>query len=248
MAERSAILLINHGSRQPHAADFANGLAARLRRDDPDRAVAVSFLELNRPSPGDALQQLALEGVTDVQVVPLLFTAGYHYRIDVPAAVAAVRDCHPELRVLIAAPLLGNAEGLIVALDARLREASGPDGSAEEVPDGLVLLAAGSSEPRARASVAALAEAWGRVHRRPAEVAFCDLAGDDVRAAIMLLHARGARRVACGSLFLASGRLLAAGRRAARDAGAIAVAGPLGMTPALVDLVRRRCLEPIPAG
>jgi len=250
MAEHTAVLLINHGSRQPHAAVFAEELAGMLRRDEPARTVAISFLELNEPTPGQALRQLVRGGRTNLRVVPLLFSAGYHYRIDVPAALDAVWESHPRIQVRIAAPLLVDSdEELIDALDARLSETTSvatPQPAANA--DGLVLLAAGSSDHRARAGVAALAYNWGLSHGLPAEVAFCDLRGDEVRTAIALLHARGARRVACGSLFLATGRLLEAGRRAAFEAGAKAVAGPMGMTPALVALIRRRCYEPVAAG
>lgn len=153
MDDPAALLLISHGSRQPHAAAFAAELAASLRRADPDRIVAVSFLELNRPSPADALRRLGRSGVKDVLAMPLLFSAGYHYRIDVPAAVDAALESQPQLRVRTAAPLLTNSDDeFIAALDARLSEALG-DTSSEPVkrPDGLVLLTAGSSDHSARA-------------------------------------------------------------------------------------------------
>lgn len=250
MADPPAVLLSNHGSRQPHAAIFTQDVAAALRRDDPDRVVRVSFLELSPPTPAQALRQFAQDGITDVQVVPLLFSAGYHYRIDVPAAVDAALESEPGMRVQIAPPLLTDThEDLIAGLDARLVEAirSGPS-SAGHSPDGLVLLAAGSSDITARARVRGLAEAWGRSHALPSEAAFCNLRGDEVRAAIARLAAGGARRIACGSLFLAAGRLLDAAEHAAVHAGAQTVAGPLGLTPAVLGLIRRRCLQPLGAG
>jgi len=250
MVERPAVLLVNHGSRQPFAAAFAEELSAALRRDVPDRIVAVSYLELNRPSPAQALRRLASEGTTEVQVVPLLFSAGYHYRIDISAAVDSALTAQPEMRVRTAAPLLHDSDdALVTALDARLDEAMEalPSG-APGTPDGLVLLAAGSSDAAARTRVAELGHTWGLSHGLPAEVAFCDLRSDEARTAIALLQARGARQIACGALFLAAGRLLAAGRRAALQAGATVVSGPLGMTPALTDLIRRRCSQPLPAG
>ena len=249
MADPTAVLLVNHGSRQPHAAAFAEELATALRREKPDRIVAVSFLELHQPSPADALCRLTTEGATEVHVVPLLFSAGHHYRIDLPAAIDAALASAPGLRVHTAPPLLTDSDDdLIGALDARLNEAIDvTPNAAPRHPDGLVLLAAGSSDAPARARVTGLADAWSLARGLPAEVAFCDLQGDEIRAAIALLHARGARQIACGALFLAAGRLLAAGHRTALQAGADVVAGPLGMTPSLTDLIRRRCLEPVAA-
>ncbi|MGI8626382.1 MAG: sirohydrochlorin chelatase [Geodermatophilaceae bacterium] len=250
MAEPRAVLLINHGSRQPHAATFTHDAAAALRREDPDRIVRVSFLELTPPSPAHALHQLARAGITDVQVVPLLFSAGHHYRIDIPAAVHAALESVPGMRVQIAPPLLTDThDDLIAALDARLDEAiQDQPSSAGHRPDGLVLLAAGSSDGEARAQVRGLADAWGRARMVPAEAAFCDLRGGDVRAAMAKLSGRGAYRIACGSLFLATGRLLDAGRHAAANAGAGTIAGPLGLTPPLLGLLRRRCKPAVVAG
>lgn len=256
MAEPPAVLLIGHGSRQPHGARFIDELAATLRRDEPGRPVGVGFLELAEPTPAQALTALALGGATRVRVIPLMFTAGQHYRIDVPAALDAVRDSHPRLVVTTAAPLLGAAEDeddLLAALDTRLAESRRAGRTAlpsswPPAPDGLILLAPGSSDPHARARVSELAHSWGGRHGVPAEAAFCDLRGGEVGVAIALLQARGARLIACGSLFLAAGRLLDAGREAAFAAGAAAVAEPLGGTPALVELIRRRCWEAVPAG
>jgi len=249
MADRRAVLLISHGSRQPHGAEFAHSVANALRREGPGSAVAVGFLELDRPSPSHALRQLVGSGYDQIQVVPLLFSAGHHYRVDLPAALDAVRESHRWIQVDTAAPLLTETEtDLVAALDARLSQTL-PEGTGlSGIPDGLVLLAAGSSDPGARAQVRELSQAWGRRHGLPAEVAFCDLRGREVRSAIALLQAGGARQVACGSLFLAAGRLLDAGQRVALDAGAQAVAGPLGTTPVLLDLIRRRCLAPVAAG
>lgn len=249
MADHRAVLLVSHGSRQPYGARFAQDVATALRHDDPGLVVAVSFLELNRPSPGQALQQLVANGQDEIQVVPLLFSAGYHYRVDVPAALDAGRELHPGLLVRTAPSLLSDAEtDLIAALDTGVSQTASARSRSSGTPDGLVLLAAGSGDPRARAQVNQLAQAWGSQHGLPSDVAFCDLRGSDVRAAIGRVRARGARYVVCGSLFLAAGRLLDAGRRAALDSGAQHVAGPLGMTPALLGLIRRRCLEPAAAG
>lgn len=243
------MLLISHGSRQPHGARFAHAVAKALRHDDPDLVVALSFLELNRPSPGQALQQLARRGHEQIRVVPLLFSAGYHYRVDLPAALDAVRERQPRMEVRTAAPLLSEAGiELIAARDARLSQTPSATTTSPGRPDGLVLLAPGSSDPDARAQLSALATVWGRERGLPSDVAFCDLRDADVRAAIARVRARGARSVVCGSLFLAAGRLFDAGHRAALDAGAQSVAGPLGTTPALLDLIRRRCFEPAAAG
>lgn len=248
MADRRAVLLVSHGSRQPYAAAFAREVADALRHDDPGRAVAVSFLERNRPSPDHALGRLVRGGHDPIQVVPLLLSAGHHYRVDLPATLGSVPALTPGLRIGTAPPLLSDSGAEVIrALDDRLGQtAMGGDEPLGE-PDGLILLAAGSSDPSARSRVGELAQEWGGNHDLPTEVAFCDLRGDDVRMAVAALHARGARQIACGSLFLAAGRLLDAGRRVAFEAGVQAVAGPLGTTPAMLELIRRRCYEPATA-
>ncbi|MGH3738113.1 MAG: sirohydrochlorin chelatase, partial [Micromonosporaceae bacterium] len=106
----------------------------------PDVVVRHSFLDLSYPRTAPVLAGLAAEGYRDVVAVPLLLTAAYHSRVDVPAVLAGAP---PSLRIR-RAEVLGPDPRLVDGLMRRL----GPTGF-----DALVLAAAGSSDPAAVATV-----------------------------------------------------------------------------------------------
>ena len=105
----------------------------------------------------------------------------------------------------------------------------------------MVLAGAGSSHAPANRAVSTVASSWTSLGWAGVEAAFASAARPDVPAAVAALRARGARRIAVASWFLAPGRLpdrVATLARAA-DPAAI-VADPLGPDASLADLVLDR--------
>jgi len=148
-------------------------------------------------------------------LVPLLLSTGYHVQTDIPAAVAAF----PAVRV---ARHLGPDDRLVDALVDRL----GPVPGAARI----VLVGAGSRRPEARAELDETARRLGAALRR--DVAVFTM-GDDLRAAF-------AERapVVVATYLLAEGQFVDTLEAAADGLGT--VAPPLGVHPALVELVWQR--------
>ncbi|GIJ23232.1 sirohydrochlorin chelatase [Micromonospora lutea] len=232
------LLLVAHGSRDPRAADATRALARAVAAARPGTPVSASWLDHTEPDPTEALRGLAAAGHSRAVLVPLLLTAAYHRRVDIPAAVAAAQRTGPPIRVRIT-DVLGPVGGEVdPALLAGLRRRLG-----EAQPgryDAVVLAAAGTRDAAARGSVGRVAEALGSTLGAPARVSYASAAPPAVDAAVARLRARGARRVAVAAYFLAPGLFHDGVVTAARQAGAIAVAGPLTDAPELVDLVLRR--------
>jgi sirohydrochlorin ferrochelatase len=231
------VLLVAHGSRNPAAEVVVRELAARVRAGLPGRAVAVAYLDFTTPTVGQALRELADAGVGEVVAVPLLFAPGYHLRVDLPAAIAEVRVGRPWLDVVIgpplgAAPQAGEPDRLLEALTAQLAPPLGYDA--------VVLASAGSSDPLARTAIEDLAARWSEQIGRPVVSAYATACGPTVSEAIDELRSRGYEHVAVSGLFIAPGRLPEAVRRTAVESGAVAVTGPIGADPRLVELVLLR--------
>ncbi|MEV6376112.1 sirohydrochlorin chelatase [Micromonospora musae] len=240
VAARAAdpVLLVAHGSRDPRAAAATRALVRAVRAARPGVPVSASWLDHTAPGPTEALRALAVAGQHRAVLVPLLLTAAYHRRVDVPAAVAAVRAAEPGFAVRVT-DVLGpvGAEvdpALLAALRRRLVEAD-PGRF-----DALVLAAAGTRDARARGSVGRVAAALGRELGVPVRVSYASAAPPAVGAAVARLRAQGARRVVVSAYFLAPGLFHDAVTAAARDAGAAAVSAPLTDAPELAGLVLRR--------
>ncbi|MFD6753261.1 sirohydrochlorin chelatase [Micromonospora gifhornensis] len=232
------VVLVAHGSRDPRAAEAIRGLARAVAVARPGQQVLASWLDHTEPDPTTVLRDLAAAGHSRVILVPLLLTAAYHRRVDIPAAVAAAHESGTPIRVGITEVLGPVGDEVDPALLAALRHRL-----AEADPgrfDALVLAAAGTRDPAARASVGRVARALGATLGMPTRVSYASAAPPAVDVAVRRLRAAGARRVAVAAYFLAPGLFHDAVTTAARAAGAVAVAAPLSTAPDLVNLILHR--------
>jgi sirohydrochlorin ferrochelatase len=225
------LVAVAHGSRDPRSAASVTALLDLVRDRHPGLDVRVAFLDLSAPGLPDVLSALAEEGHRDAVVVPLLLGSAFHARVDLPALVSEAHARLPRLSVSVSAVLGPDARLSAVAL-RRLRETGA---STEDRGLGVVLAGAGSSHAPANAAVAAVAAEWAATYPLAGvQAAFASATTPDVPTAIAALRARGARRVAVASWFLAPGRLP---DRVATQAGDVPVAAPLGPAAELADLV-----------
>jgi sirohydrochlorin ferrochelatase len=240
MIPRSAVPLVAvaHGSRDPRSASTIHALMGVVRSLCPDLDVRTAFLDLSAPRVGDVLGAVHGDGYEEAVVVPLLLGTAYHARVDVPAAVAEAERRYPRLRVRVA-EVLGPDRRLEYAAWRRLSSA----GVATDDPTlGVILAGAGSSHDPANRLVADVAARWAtRTSWVGAIAAFAAAAEPDVPAAVTSLRARGARRIAVGSWFLAPGllpdRIL---HGACQHADTPILAEPMADDPGVADLILDR--------
>ncbi|MBH1938435.1 sirohydrochlorin chelatase [Streptomyces sp. AV19] len=236
----AALLLVAHGSRDPRHAATVAALRARVAARRPDVRVEAGFLDFcgpSAPSVPEMLARLAADGVRSAVAVPLLLTRAFHARTDIPSVLRAC--CPPELTIR-QSEVLGPSPLLVTALERRLAEAGVHDRSTT----GVVLAAAGTSDPRGLAVVEGVAREWAeRAGWRAVRCAYASASGPRTDSAVRALRASGCDRVAVARYVLAPGRLpdrIAAG---AREAGADAVTDVLGAAGEVVSLVLRRYEE-----
>jgi sirohydrochlorin ferrochelatase len=258
------LVAVAHGSKDPRATATIAGLmglvrsqAARGRARSsglPGLDAREAFLDHCAPSLGDALKAISRGGdppyppigasgaARDVVLVPLLLTAAYHSKSDIPAQVAAAaavlaKDGLPRCRVRQAATL-GPHPLLIAGLERRLAQAAVVSPGETSV----VLAAAGSSDPQANEMVATLAarlQAAGRWRR--VVPAYASASSPSPAEAIRALHARFPRhRVVVATYLLAPGYFADKIEAQALEAGAVAVSAPLGAIPEVANVILDR--------
>lgn len=143
-----ALITLAHGSRRAGAAAGIERLTAAAARWAGVSLAAAAHLEFNDPDLTGAAVRLRNRGADEAVVVPLLFTPGYHQRVDYPAGLA---DAHAATGLpLKAAAGLGTGTDLADVLAPRC-----PAGSHG------VLYAVGSADPQANAAVTDLAASLG---------------------------------------------------------------------------------------
>jgi sirohydrochlorin ferrochelatase len=242
------VVLVAHGSRDPRAAVATSALARAVGRAHPSWAVRAAYLDHAGPRPVDVLASLPVRRAV---VVPLLLTSAYHGRVDIPAvlssaaalpltvSLAPVLGPSPDRGPLSDSaldPVLDSAPAsvsphLVEALVRRLPDAE---------LDAVVLAAAGTRDAAARSTVEDAANALSARLRLPCTAAYASAAPPAAGEAVSRLRAAGARRVGMAAYFLAPGLLYDNAVRSAREAGAVAIAEPLGDAPDLVRLVATR--------
>jgi sirohydrochlorin ferrochelatase len=230
------VVLVAHGSRDPRAAESTETLTRAVAAAHPEWEVHVSYLDFAGPRPLEVLTWLETAGHQQAVLVPLLLTAAYHGKVDVPAVVGLAREAGLRLTVRLTEVLGPASEKL---LDGLIRRLPGDE------LDAVVLAAAGTRDAAARVTVADAASALGVRLGLPCAVAYASGAGPTAGEAVASLRAS---RVGVAAYFLAPGRLYDVAMASAVAAGAVAVAPPLGDAPELVSLIGSRVAATVSQG
>jgi len=238
------LVAVAHGSADPRAAATVADLMVTAAERAAARGLRVPDLRtayLGHAAPSLSQVMQAVEG--QVTVLPLLLTAAYHSKADIPRVLAR---CGSH-RVSYGATL-GPHPLLLRALERRLTEAACADTARPEDAGpgrtGVVLAAAGSSHPEANATIARLAAQWqakaGWFAVRPA---YASAAAPSPAAAVTGLLQAGASRVLVATYLLAPGFFADRVRASCIAAGAAGVAAPLGAATEVADVLLDRYQE-----
>jgi sirohydrochlorin ferrochelatase len=121
-APARAVLLIDHGTRDPKTnarlADFTRRVAERR----PDWIVAHAHMELGEPDLGQAVASLVDAGAKEIRVQPHFLTSGYHVTTSIPALIEEAKAHYPDVTFELISPI-GEDEGLIDLVVARIPDA-----------------------------------------------------------------------------------------------------------------------------
>jgi sirohydrochlorin cobaltochelatase len=246
-----ALLIAAHGSRD--AAGIAEfwALAEGWRRLRPDRLQAAGFLEFERPTIGEAIDDLVARGARRVIVVPAMLMAAGHVKNDVPSEIHEGRLRHPDVTFQMARAL-DIHPALLELGQVRFREAlvGRPEVALEKTL--LVLVGRGTSDPEANANIARVSRfLWEGLGLGWATVAFSGLAAPTVDEALAVCRRMGFERIVVQPYFLFDGVLLkrirdAAARHAAADpAVEVVYAEHLRMHPLLLQAFEDRAHEAV---
>jgi len=101
-----AIVLVDHGSRQPEASQTLLEVAELVRAEVGEGwLVAVAHLEIEPPTVADAIGACVAKGASEVVVQPYFLAPGRHASSDIPRLVAEVARTHPDVVIRVAEPL-----------------------------------------------------------------------------------------------------------------------------------------------
>jgi sirohydrochlorin ferrochelatase len=213
------LVAVAHGTRDPEGPVVLERLLDAVRKELPAVEVRIAYVDVIEPMLDDVLADMPGAPV----VVPMFLASGYHVRSDVPAAVEATGG-----RAVVT-PALGPDDAVVEAVADRLRHAG-------ELPDAVVMAAAGSADRNALGEVEVAAAKLAESLDRDVVAAYVTTAAPAVPDAVGALRRAGHQRIGVAAYLLAPGLFL----RRLTDVGADVVAPPIGVHPRVVDLVVKR--------
>lgn len=219
----ATLIACSHGTSDARGRAAIAALVEQTRELAPGIRVEAAFVDVETPAVDDVVDRCIADG--PVVVVPLLLSTGFHTKVDIARAVGR----HPGRAVAVAA--LGPHDLLVDVLASRLGEAG--------VHDGVVLAAAGSSDPAAAVDVESVAARLSARLGAAVHVGFAAGAGRRIPDAVAAARDAGATRVAVASYVLAPGFFAQVIARAGGDA----VTAPLAPDPRLAAIVAERYRE-----
>ncbi|WP_454978264.1 sirohydrochlorin chelatase [Corynebacterium propinquum] len=146
----TALITLSHGSRHPQAVGLIDELSAAAAKSAGVDGYS-SHLEFNNPDLRTSVRAAIADGHKHLVIVPLLFTRGFHQKVDVPEQLVAVRRLAHRAGVEVD---LADGLGTGAAMEELVSRVI-----ARDVPAGahVVLVSVGSSDRAANASVGMLA-------------------------------------------------------------------------------------------
>ena len=151
----AVILLVGHGSRNRDGNKETLSFAAQWRERHPDWRIETCFIEHAEVLLDEGLDRAA-RGAKKVLVIPFILNAAGHVKMELPAALEAARQRHPQVE-FVAARHLGMGREIFAVLQGQLDRLMQQLAVPDPATTGVILLGRGSSDAGANGELAKMA-------------------------------------------------------------------------------------------
>ena len=103
--QKTALLIVDHGSTRREANEMLGDVAEILRRLRPDLIVHYAHMELAEPTIAQGFEQCVKDGAAEVIVHPYMLSPGRHATSDIPKMVADSAAHHMGVSFRVTEPL-----------------------------------------------------------------------------------------------------------------------------------------------
>lgn len=251
---RSAVILIGHGSLRSQAGIDMLRVAGDLAALGIAPSVEAAFLNYGRPTLAEVVATCAARGVTHIAIQPYFLISGKYVLDDLAAQIAAVALRHPHLTFSLAGAL--DLHPALIDLAARRVQAAALTQAGDNHRRGLLLMAHGTPVASANAPLyPLLLDVCVATHCAQGLVGYLDCNQPDILTAAIQLVTGGATEIIALPYFLHRGRhvrddlpVLIAQAQAAHPQTAFILADHLGYDPGLAHVVMDRlaAVQPVP--
>jgi sirohydrochlorin ferrochelatase len=241
-----ALLIIGHGSRDRDGVEEFLQIARAVADRRVGGKTAFAFLEFERPTIGEAIDQLAAAGATRIICQPTMLFAAGHTKLDVPREVQAAVLRWPEVEFCVGGALELHPK-LLELCRIRWDEAMQIHSPCPASETKLFVGARGSNDSEANTAVATIATLLGTSYGvARSEACFSGMARPLVSDALDSAVQSGCRRIVVQPFFLFTGVLVRRIHSLVREAAfrneevQIVCTGHLGVHSLLIDVILDR--------
>jgi len=105
MVSQPALIILDHGSREPAANALVIEIVSRVKTRRPGSIVEPAHMELASPSLDEAVSACQNQGARSIAVLPYFLAPGRHTQETIPHQVAEISKRYPGLDIQIGEPL-----------------------------------------------------------------------------------------------------------------------------------------------
>ncbi len=128
MPKKIGIILVGHGSREPHNKRAIKYFAKKLEAEHP--YVRCAFMRMNKPSLQEVISESLNAGIEELIIQPVFLTRGTHVDQDIPkilgmpagARVWRIEAATKKVKVVLSDPI-GADDRVVEILNDRIKEA-----------------------------------------------------------------------------------------------------------------------------
>lgn len=255
MMTQEILLLIGHGSRDAEGNQEFLEMVRQLREKNPQRRIDAAFIELAEPNIQTVLDGYADPAPKTVWIMPVLFFAAGHSKVEIPEIVNEARRRLPQVAFHYGAPLgihpilLDIVHERVVAAERAvpLLPNGLESGAATREETAILLIGRGSSDPDANGDLHKIARLyWERYSYGWVESCFIGVTQPDLPTGLKRCVRLGAKRIIAIPYFIFTGVLIKRIHRIISEAQAshpeaeMVVGDYLGRHPALLTLIEER--------
>jgi len=84
---KKGMLLVGHGSTMPYNKELVEKTATMIRAQNTDFIVKSGFMNMNKPTIKESLEEFRHEAIDALVVVPLFLAKGVHIEKDIPGEI-----------------------------------------------------------------------------------------------------------------------------------------------------------------
>lgn len=120
----TAVIIIDHGSRNHAANNMLNDIVAAMQQRHPQWRLYPAHMELAEPTLAQQFDRAVADGATHIVVFPFFLSPGRHSRDDIPRMADAAAAAHPHITCTVTEPF-GHDERLLDIIATRINDATG---------------------------------------------------------------------------------------------------------------------------